>query len=39
MAEGFGKKYLGDEWGVYTAGIEAHGVNPNAVQAMKEVGI
>ncbi|MED3646564.1 arsenate reductase (thioredoxin) [Halalkalibacterium halodurans] len=39
MAEGWGKKYLGDEWDVYSAGIEAHGVNPNAVKAMKEIGI
>src|SRR5690625_6340856 len=29
MAEGWGKKYLGDEWKVLSAGIEAHGVNPN----------
>ncbi|KKB73787.1 MULTISPECIES: arsenate reductase (thioredoxin) [Bacillus] len=39
MAEGFGKKYLGDVYNVYSAGIEAHGLNPNAVRAMKEVGI
>ncbi len=39
MAEGFGKKYLGDEWQVLSAGIEAHGLNPNAVKAMNEVGI
>src|SRR5690625_4913779 len=39
MAEGWGKKYLGDEWNVYSAGIEAHGLNPNAVKAMNEVGI
>lgn len=38
IAEGFGKKYLPD-WDVYSAGIEAHGVNPNAVKAMNEVGI
>ncbi|MGG1685976.1 arsenate reductase (thioredoxin) [Pseudalkalibacillus sp. NRS-1564] len=36
MAEGFGKKHLGDEYDVYSAGIEAHGLNPNAVKAMKE---
>lgn len=34
-----GKKYLGKEWNVYSAGIEAHGLNPNAVKAMKEAGI
>src|SRR5690625_6408001 len=39
MAEGWAKKYLGDGWGVYSAGIEAHGLNPNAVKAMKEAGI
>ena len=39
MAEGWGKKSLSEEWDVKSAGIEAHGVNPNAVKAMSEVGI
>jgi len=39
MAEGFGKKYLGDRFDVYSAGIEAHGLNPYAVRVMREVGI
>lgn len=40
MAEGWAKKYLNqDEWEVKSAGIEAHGLNQNAVKAMKEVGI
>lgn len=39
MAEGWGKEILGDEWRVLSAGIEAHGLNPNAVKAMNEVGI
>lgn len=39
MAEGWGKRYLGDEWEVLSAGIEAHGLNPNAVKAMNEIGI
>lgn len=39
MAEGFGKVILGDEWTVLSGGIEAHGVNPLAVKAMKEVDI
>ncbi|GGA25004.1 arsenate reductase (thioredoxin) [Psychrobacillus lasiicapitis] len=39
MAEGWGKKHLGDEWEVLSAGIEAHGLNPNAVKAMNEVRI
>ena len=39
MAEGWAKKYLGNEWEVKSAGIEAHGVNPNAVKMMNEVSI
>ncbi|OME96385.1 MULTISPECIES: arsenate reductase (thioredoxin) [Paenibacillus] len=39
MAEGWAKKHLGDDWHAYSAGIEAHGLNPNAVKAMIEVGI
>ena len=39
MAEGWAKKYLGEQWNVYSAGIEAHGLNPYAVKAMKEVGM
>ncbi|TBW68592.1 arsenate reductase, partial [Staphylococcus capitis] len=34
MAEGCGKKNLGDEWQVYSGGIKAHGVNPKAIEAM-----
>ncbi|WP_072467757.1 arsenate reductase/protein-tyrosine-phosphatase family protein, partial [Staphylococcus aureus] len=30
---------LADDWNVYSAGIETHGVNPKAIEAMKEVGI
>jgi arsenate reductase (thioredoxin) len=36
MAEGFGKRYLGDEYNVYSAGVEAHGLNPNAITVMAE---
>lgn len=39
MAEGFGKKYLGEAFDVRSAGIEAHGLNSNAVKAMEEAGI
>lgn len=39
MAEGWAKKYLGDDWNIHSAGIEAHGLNPNAVKAMEEAGI
>lgn len=39
MAEGWGREILGEEWNVYSAGIETHGVNPKAIEAMKEVNI
>lgn len=40
MAEGWAKEHLDSEkWEVRSAGIEAHGLNPNAVRAMKEAGI
>lgn len=39
MAEGFGKKLLGDRFTVLSAGLKAHGVHPTAVRAMAEVGI
>lgn len=39
MAEGFGKKFLGDKYEVKSAGIEAHGLNPKAVTAMDEAGV
>ncbi|MGM9986451.1 MAG: arsenate reductase (thioredoxin) [Bacillaceae bacterium] len=39
MAEGWAKKHLNDTWQVKSAGLEAHGLNPNAVKAMKEVDI
>lgn len=39
MAEGFGKKYLGERFDVYSAGLEAHGLNPKAVKVMAEKGI
>ena len=38
MAEGFAKKHL-PNWNIQSAGIEAHGLNPNAIKAMAEVGI
>lgn len=34
-----GKKLLPTNWTVKSAGIEAHGVNPNAIKAMAEVGV
>ena len=39
MAEGFLRKYLGDNANVYSAGIEAHGLNEKAVTVMKEIGL
>lgn len=39
MAEGFGHKYLAEAFDVRSAGIEAHGMNPKAVEAMKEAGV
>ncbi len=38
MAEGFLKKYLGNKGLVYSAGVEAHGMNPYAMQVMDEAG-
>ncbi|MDI6604725.1 MAG: arsenate reductase (thioredoxin) [Thermoanaerobacteraceae bacterium] len=39
MAEGFGKYYGKDEFEIYSGGVETHGLNPKAVQVMKEIGI
>jgi arsenate reductase (thioredoxin) len=39
MAHGFLNFFAGNELDVYSAGIEAHGLNPHAVEVMKEEGI
>ncbi len=39
MAEGFMRKYFGDIFEVFSAGINPSEVNPNAVKVMKEIGI
>lgn len=39
MADGWAQKQLPEDWEVYSAGIETHGVNPNAIKAMNEIGI
>lgn len=39
MAEGFARQILGDQWTIASAGIEVHGLNPNAVTVMAEKGI
>ena len=39
MAEGFARALKSARFAAYSAGIETHGLNPNAVQVMAEVGI
>ncbi|MFO0816505.1 MAG: arsenate reductase ArsC [Pirellulales bacterium] len=39
MAEGWAKYLLGDYIESYSAGIEAHGMNPNAQRVMREAGV
>lgn len=39
MAEGWARHLGGDKVEVYSAGIEAHGLNPYAVAAMKAAGV
>lgn len=39
MAEAWTRHLKGDLYQVYSAGIEAHGLNPNMVKVMAEVGI
>jgi arsenate reductase len=39
MAEGWAKKLKGDVTEPYSAGIETHGLNPNAVKVMAEAGV
>lgn len=39
MAEGFARELLGPNWRVASAGVEMHGLNPNAVKVMAEVGV
>lgn len=39
MAEGLAKYYYGDKINFYSAGTEKHGLNPRAVEVMKEIGI
>lgn len=36
MAEGYLKKFAGDKAMIYSAGIQAHGVNPRAIEVMKQ---
>lgn len=39
MAEGWTRHLKGDQIEAYSAGIETHGLNPNAVKVMDEVGV
>lgn len=39
LAEGWAKKLKADIVEAYSAGIETHGLNPNAVQVMSEAGV
>lgn len=39
MAEGWARHLKGDCLEVYSAGIETHGLNPNAVKVMAEAGV
>ncbi len=39
MAEGLCRHFMGRQVECYSAGIEKHGLNPNAVKVMEEIGI
>lgn len=39
MAEGYARKYLNGHYEVQSAGVEVHGLNPLAVEAMAEDGV
>jgi arsenate reductase (thioredoxin) len=39
MAEGWARKYWGEEFDVYSAGTKKHGMNERAMQVMKEAGV
>lgn len=39
MAEGFARHFKADRFNAWSAGIERHGLNPNAVAVMAEKGI
>ena len=39
MAEGWARFLKGDTVEAYSAGIETHGLNPNAVKVMREAGV
>lgn len=39
MAEGYLRYFAGQKAVIYSAGVETHGVNPRAIETMKEDGI
>lgn len=39
MAEGFCRKYWGDNFNAYSAGTKKHGMNERAMKVMKEAGV
>lgn len=39
IAHGYLRHFAGDKAEIYSAGVETHGVNPRAVQIMKEDGV
>lgn len=39
MAEGWARHFHGDRLEVWSAGLETHGLNPLAVQAMQQAGV
>jgi arsenate reductase len=39
MAEGWARHFAGNNFGIQSAGIEAHGKNPRAIHIMQEAGI
>jgi len=39
MAEGWSRKFGGDDFCTESAGIEAHGKNPRAISVMQEAGV
>lgn len=39
MAEGWGRQLPTDQFEVFSAGLEKHGLNPKAVQVMAEAGV
>lgn len=39
MTKGWARHLGGDKIEVYSAGVEAHGLNPRAVAIMKEAGV